>query len=274
MTRASFTTSSGLVGWTTGSGPRVLALHGGPGLAFGYLDPVVDELAGRYEVATFQQRGLAPSVEDGAFTIAEALADVEAVLDTLGWDKAWLVGHSWGGHLAFHAAVALPERFDGVLAVDPLGGFGDGGAAGFITELLGRAPEADRARAVELGEKETTTPEEDREAMRLVWPSYFAVPADAPPMPEIATSAVANTRLWGDLVELLPGLEAALPTISLPLGVLVGAGSPMPASTGTGTAARVPGAWSHVVPGAGHFLWHEAPGAVLAATDRLTGPPA
>jgi len=33
----------------------------------------------------------------------------------------------------------------------------------------------------------------------------------------------------------------------------------------------MPGAWSHVVPGAGHFVWHEAPGCLLGGMARLLG---
>jgi len=43
----------------------------------------------------------------------------------------------------------------------------------------------------------------------------------------------------------------------------------MPPTAGTDSASRVPGAWSHVEPGAGHFVWHEAPGCLVAAMDRL-----
>ncbi|HYQ33968.1 MAG TPA: alpha/beta fold hydrolase, partial [Lapillicoccus sp.] len=137
QTRFTARTSSGeRGGWVTGDGPPVVALHGGPGLGYEYMDEVVAEVAARYRVATFQQRGLSPSVLDGGFTIAEAVADIAAVLDELGWDTAYLLGHSWGGHLAFHAAAAIPERLAGVLAVDPLGAVGDGGSAAFGAELM------------------------------------------------------------------------------------------------------------------------------------------
>ena len=53
----------------------MLAIHGGPGLNFDYLDDAVAELAGSYRVATYQQRGLAPSAEQGEFTIDEAVSD-------------------------------------------------------------------------------------------------------------------------------------------------------------------------------------------------------
>jgi pimeloyl-ACP methyl ester carboxylesterase len=183
MKRAPFTvaTRSGqLSGWVTGEGPRVLAIHGGPGMSYDYLDDAVAELAGRYRVATFQQRGLAPSTERGEFTVAEAVADIAAVLDGLGWDTAYLMGHSWGGHLVFHAAAGIPDRLAGVLSVDPLGAVGDGGAEAFGAEMLARVPEADRERARELDEKDTAgeaTPEEALEAFSLFWASYFADPS-------------------------------------------------------------------------------------------------
>jgi pimeloyl-ACP methyl ester carboxylesterase len=275
MERTSFTvaTPSGhLAGWAVGSGPQVLAIHGGPGLEYDYLDAAVEELAVRYRVATFQQRGLAPSTEDGEFTVAEAVADIVAVLDGLGWRTALLMGHSWGGHLVIHAAAAIPERVTGVLSVDPLGGVGDGGAASFQAEMLARVPDVDRERILALDEKDTAgglTPEEDLEALSLVWPSYFADPATAPAMPPTRLSQPANQRLWADLTNRLPELESSLPSISVPVGVVVGERSPMPPSAGIETADRIPGAWSHVEPGAGHFVWYEAPGCLLPAMDRL-----
>ena len=275
MERIPFTvsTESGeLSGWVSGEGPRVLVIHGGPGMNHDYLDDAVAELATRYQVATFQQRGLAPSTEHGEFTVAEAVGDIAAVLDGLGWDTAYLMGHSWGGHLVFHAAVALPGRLAGVLSVDPLGAVGDGGGEAFGAEMLARVPESDRDRAHALDEKDTAgeaTPDEQLEAFSLFWASYFADPATAPPMPRMEFSQPAGQGLWTDLVTRLPELESSLPSITVPFGVLVGELSPMPPSAGTESAERIPGAWFHVEPGAGHFVWYEAPGCLLAAMDRL-----
>jgi pimeloyl-ACP methyl ester carboxylesterase len=268
------TTSGYLVGWTAGDGPPVLALHGGPGLTFTYLDPAVEEVAAEFRVATFQQRGLAPSTTSGPFTIDQAVADVAAILDHLGWDRAYILGHSWGGHLAFHLARDLAPRLLGVLAVEPLGGIGDGGAAAFGAELLARTPTTHRARAQELDDKDTAgeaTEEEALEAFSLVWPAYFAVPSAAPPMPLMATNREASRGLWTDLSARLPALEASLPDIAVPMGVLVGARSPMPPhQAGIATARRIPGAWWTAVPDAGHFTWVEAPGCMLGAMRRLT----
>ena len=267
------TGSGAIAGWVAGQGPQVLALHGGPGLSFDYLDEVVEEVSARHRVATFQQRGLAPSTATGEFTIAEAVGDIVAVLDELGWATAYLMGHSWGGHLAIHAAHAIPGRLSGALAIDPMGAVGDGGSAEFVGELVARMSDAHRPRFDELDAKEAAeglSPEEDIEQLELLWPSYFAEPSTAPAMPPTEFSQPAYVGLMADANARLPEIEAALPAIRVPVGVLVGERSPIPTRAGTDTADRISQAWWRVEPGAGHFIWLEVPGAVLAAMERLT----
>ena len=139
-----------LAGYVDGVGPPVLVLHGGPGLSVSIVDGLVADLVPAYRVATFQQRGIEPSILEGEFTVDEAVADVGAVLDHLGWDTAYVVGSSWGGHLGFWVAGALPGRLRGMLAVDPLGAIGDGGNEEFEAEMVARTPPADAERAAEL----------------------------------------------------------------------------------------------------------------------------
>jgi pimeloyl-ACP methyl ester carboxylesterase len=267
------TPTGDLVGWVTGEGPPVLALHGGPGLSFGYLDPVVDEVAAGFRVATFQQRGLAPSTTSGPFTVDQAVADVVAVLDHLGWQRAFVLGHSWGGHLAFHVAHDLGPRLLGVLAVEPLGGVGDGGKALFDDEMLARLPDDVRSVAQALDDRDAAgeaTDAEALESLRLFWPAYYAEPDHAPAMPPMATNRVTSRDLWLDLFDRLPQLEKSLAEITVPVGVVVGSRSPMPPKeAGIATARRIPGAWWVTVPDGGHFTWVEAPGCVLDAMRRL-----
>jgi proline iminopeptidase len=266
-----------LSGWVRDSqppGPPVLLLHGGPGMSYEYLDGLADEIGAGYRVAAYQQRGLAPSTVEGPFDVARAVADVVAVLDALGWQRAVVAGHSWGGHLLLHLAVAAPDRLLAGLAIEPLGGVGDGGLALFEAEMTARTPEEDRARALELEDRLTRgegTEEDAGESMRLVWPAYFASREDTPPYPPFRFSLPANAGLWESLKAELPALEAALPAVTTPFGFVSGAASPMPPEQATATTARaIPGAWTDIVDGAGHFPWHERPGCVRAALDRLT----
>jgi pimeloyl-ACP methyl ester carboxylesterase len=263
-----------LGGSVQGEGDPLLLLHGGPGMGVEYLEPLADELSGSFQVAAHQQRGLAPSSPGGPFTVADHVADVRRVLDVLQWEKALVVGHSWGGHLALHVAQGLADRVRGALCVDPMGGVGDGGSAAFVAELEARTPAADWRRAEELDElamRGEANDDELQESLRLVWPAYYARPDLAPPMPPVRMSNDAYVETMASATEQLPRLEAALPDLRVPVGFVAGAGSPIPTTVSTDTADRIPGAWVTVIEGAGHFVWHERPGAVLEAVRRLLG---
>ena len=275
--RSAFTATSDvgtLGGWVVGDGPPVLLLHGGPGLGHGYMEPLIAELQTDFRVAIFQQRGLEPSTVEGPFTMVRAIADVVCVLDALGWSVALVVGHSWGGHLALRFAATHPERLLGMLAVDALGIVGDGGRAAFNAEMLDRAPGAGRRRVLELEELEETrelTAEERLEMRKIVWPSYFADPENVPPMPPYVSSRDASKGLTAELSQGTDEVAAALATGAVRYGVLAGGASPFPwGQAARATAELSPSAFLKVVPGAGHFVWYEAPGAVRAALQRLT----
>jgi pimeloyl-ACP methyl ester carboxylesterase len=247
-------------------------LHGGPGMSYTYLDDLADEIGSDYRIASFQQRGIAPSMLTGPYDIDTHIADVRAVLDALEWPTALIVGHSWGGHLAYHLAVAAAERLSGVLCVDPLGAVGDGGEEVFGAELMGRIPEEDRRIAEELDGRALAgegSAEAELEGFRLVWPGYFADPGKAPPMPPLTLSVEGYSECFTSIHERLPALESALPSITVPLGIVAGASSPMPESAARDVVGLVPGTWVEVVEGAGHFPWYERPGCVRAALERL-----
>ena len=74
-----------LQGWLSGDeGPCVLLLHGGPGVSFGYLDGLADEIGAGFRIAAYQQRGIEPSTLQGPFAVEREVADALAVLDALG----------------------------------------------------------------------------------------------------------------------------------------------------------------------------------------------
>lgn len=267
------TTGGTLGGWIVGDGAPVLLLHGGPGLSYEYLEGLADELGTGFRIAAFQQRGLEPSTLAGPFTISQAIDDVIAVLDGLGWPQAVLVGHSWGGHLVLRTAAAHPDRLRGVLSVDPIGVVGDGGTAAFEAEMGARTPKAGRARAQELDESAMAgngTTEDALEGLAIMWPAYFADPANAPPMPPIRLSVQAYSGLISEMGEGLDEVATALATESVPYGVVAGAGSPIPwGQAARATAELSSSAFLTVVPAAGHFPWLEVPGSVRAALQRL-----
>ncbi len=263
-----------LVGEVRGSGTPLLLLHGGPGLSASLSDGLLPELVDGYEVATYQQRGLAPSTAGAPYDIPTQIDDVVAVLDALGWDRAVVAGFSYGGHLVLHVLAAHPERASAALVLDPLGGVGDGGAAEFDANMTAGTSEDVRERARELDDRGMAGEGSDEDALegfRLFWPAYFADPSTAPPVPDaIAISVEASAATWESGMALLPGLADRIAGSSVPTLFVHGGSSPMPVTASTDTAAAIGDAAEVVVvEGSGHFLWHENPGAVRRALDAF-----
>jgi proline iminopeptidase len=262
-----------LGGVLAGDGERVLLLHGGPGLPWSYLEPLVAELVAGHRVAVYQQRGLAPSTAAAPYDVATQAADVVAVLDELGWERATVVGHSWGGHLLLHVLATHPGRVSAALIVDTLGAVGDGGEAAFDDELMRRTPRRDSERVEHL-ERQAMAGEGSAadlaESMRLLWPAYFAEPSAAPRAPQLAFSVEAYAATFASLHAELPALAARIACVRVPVLFLHGASSPMPV-TASGDTARAMGAAAEVevVEGVGHFPWLERPGCVREALARL-----
>src|SRR6476646_3129815 len=262
-----FTTSGGLAGWVTGDGPALLLLHGGPGMT-DYMESLLPELDG-YLVASFQQRGVAPSTLVGPFDVPTLRDDVIDVLDTLGWQAPVIIGHSWGGHLLLHLLAVAPSRVGAALAVDPLGGVGDGGLAAFEAELARRLPEATVTRLKELDAIEATrplTPDEVLEHMELVWPGYFSSLEVAQPIPQ--TGHAPSDESWASIREELPSLAERLRNCSVQTRFVHGALDPLPVTASTDTAEHM-GAPVDELLGNGHFPWLEDPGCVRRSLDTL-----
>jgi pimeloyl-ACP methyl ester carboxylesterase len=185
------------------AGPVAVVLHGGPGMSANYLDPLTDLLGDVFSTVSYQQRGLPPTTIRAPYTVEANVADAVAVIDQVAGERAWIVGHSWGGHLALHLLAARPERLEGAIILDPLGAYLE------VFEEFGHrmtAPlsDAQRARAEEIDAKEErgeATPEESREAFSLVWPSYFADPATAPPCPDLAFDAATFAGTFASVRE-------------------------------------------------------------------------
>jgi len=263
-----------LVGVRSGLGRPLLVLHGGPAMN-DYSDWFAAELAG-WDALRYTQRGVAPSVTEGPFTIEQHVSDALAVLDQHDVAAATVLGHSWGGYLAMQLAARAPGRVNALVLADTLGAVGDGGLAGFGAELDARATPETRARIAELDKLSTTSMEEKDAAalqyFRLEWPGYFAIPAQAPPVPETVrvsaegfeqtSASVAEAVERGDLPGLLRGFTG-------PVEVVAGECSPLPRQAAESTAAVFPDARLTIVPGAGHQVWYEAPGCLAAALSRV-----
>jgi pimeloyl-ACP methyl ester carboxylesterase len=264
-----------ITGWLAGDGPPVLVLHGGPGLS-DYTAPLTAELADAFGVIRYQQRGLAPSTTSGPFSIGQHVADAIAVLDAARVGRAWVIGHSWGGHLAMHLAVRHPGRVLGLVIVDPLGAVSDGGLSDMEQNLAERIRPELAARARELDERATAgqgSAEDALESLAIVWPGYFSSPQAAPPMPPLSLSVECYAGTFASIQAHFDQhtLERFLPALMVPALFVLGAASPIPARHGVASAGLIPGARYQIEEDCGHFPWLERPGSVRKALERICG---
>ncbi|MGK7918364.1 MAG: alpha/beta fold hydrolase [Prochloraceae cyanobacterium] len=79
-----------------------------------------DYLAPSYQIVAPDLRGHGESSKpETGYTFAEAIADLEALMDRLGWVDAHIVAHSWSAKLLAIWATERPERFRSLILVDP-----------------------------------------------------------------------------------------------------------------------------------------------------------
>jgi pimeloyl-ACP methyl ester carboxylesterase len=117
----------------TGTGPAVVLLHSGVTDRRGWTE-TADRLAGSYAVVAYDRRGFGESPASAdPFT---HVADLRAVLDAAGLERAWLVGSSAGGRVALDAALSYPERVAGLVLLAPAIGGAPGVGADPETERL------------------------------------------------------------------------------------------------------------------------------------------
>lgn len=273
--RVSFSTAANsIAGWREGSGPTAVVLHGGPGLS-DYTESLADELVDGYTVYRYQQRGLPPSDPDGPFTLDAHISDFLAVLDATGEEKVWLLGHSWGGHLALHIAGAHPDRLLGLVVVDPLGVVGDGGESDMEKSMAERISPEGATRAAELDQRAMRgegEPGDAIEALSIVWPAYFSAPEQAPPMPHMDLSLACYSETWESIRSELArnSLPPQLRRFTAPSIFVLGADSPIPTRHGEASASLIPGVEIRILEGCGHFPWIEQPGVIRSALDAIS----
>ncbi|NEO91517.1 MAG: alpha/beta hydrolase [Moorea sp. SIO3G5] len=104
--------------WNQGQTPLLL-LHG---LADHSLvwSSLGDYLAPKYHIIAPDLRGHGESSKpDQGYTFDDHIADLEALMDHLGWSSAHILGHSWTGKLVPIWAKQNPSRLRSLILVDP-----------------------------------------------------------------------------------------------------------------------------------------------------------
>ena len=239
-------------------GPLVVLLHGFPQTRHTWRD-VLPELAavGRRAVAV-DQRGYSPGVRPPSaddYSTDRLVGDVIELADVLGAERVHLVGHDWGGQVAWLTAAHHPERISGLT-------------------VLSRPHPAAFARSFELDPEQATRSRhhramgadltdrwhaDDSRQLRAVLSGAGVPDADVGVYLEVLgdRAALDAAMNWYRVAARSTGLRAAdTPAVSVPVCYVWGtADQTVGRCAAELTAEHVSGPYRFVeVAGAGHFL--------------------
>ena len=103
-----------------GSGPLVVMIHGFPDFWYSWRDQM-EGLSENFQVVAIDQRGYnrSDAPEGGSnYAMRNLIADVASVIRHHGEDSATIVGHDWGGSVAWQFAFALPQMVDNLIILN------------------------------------------------------------------------------------------------------------------------------------------------------------
>ena len=101
----------------SGKGPLVVMIHGYPDFSgsWTYLTPKLNDA---YRVVAVDTRGYNLSSQPVGvenYEMPKLVADIDAVIKAEGYEKATVLGHDWGGSIAWMYAFTHPDKLDNLI---------------------------------------------------------------------------------------------------------------------------------------------------------------
>jgi proline iminopeptidase len=253
----------------------LVMLSGGPGFDHVYLlvSDAWDKLAAHRPLVFYDQRGTGRSGElkpGQSCTLADQVADLEALRARLGVERIDLLGHSWGGYLAMAYALRYPQHVAHIVLCDS--------AAPKWSDtdfmLKNVFPEANERREQDEFLEATGDAAASQASVKEYLSMLFVSPRKRDEFLATASlmhlSRAVNDALNADLARVDMG--PMLPRLKMPVLVLTGR---FDANVAPSTAWRIhkaiPGSRFEVFEQSGHLPFFEEPEAFARDVDRFLG---
>jgi pimeloyl-ACP methyl ester carboxylesterase len=239
---------------TIGKGRPLVVLNGFAATSADWDPSFIDRLASSNQLILVNNRGIGGSTDDGqSFDIAKLADDAARVIETLGIQRASVMGWSMGGFIAQALAVKYPDRVDKLvlLSTDTGGSEADLAPSGVWSALL------------------DTSGAPNEQARRLLFLLFPSDVAESFYRQFGGIVAAARTQLSVELLNRQAaamdawhrnGVSSRLREIRVP--VLIATGTEdivIPASNALKLANAIPGAWLAQVPHGGHAFIAQFP---------------
>ncbi|HEX7165711.1 MAG TPA: alpha/beta hydrolase [Acidimicrobiales bacterium] len=249
-------------------GRPLLLVHGFPAAKEDFADHMgaLGDLGWRAVAPDLRGHGESDKPEDpAAYSLAILAADVLALADALGWQRFTLLGHSMGGMVAQLAALAAPDRLDGLVLMDT----SHGSLADIPADLIELAKQVVAEGGMQLYLEVSKTIEGP-----LDTPAYKRMVAERPDYETYGDrkTLAASPHMWLGLIDDVVGKDdrlAALATLAVPTLVIVGEQDGHFVPHAERMAGAIEGARLVVVPDAGHSPQFENPRPWFAAVSAF-----
>ena len=130
----------------------ILILHGGPGSASDYMQPLAKRLGEHRPAFVYDQLGCGRAdhpEDDALWTVDRSVQELDQVREALGLDRCYLLGHSWGGWLSIDYMARGPGGIEKLVLASTSASIPQ-----FMAEarkLIDAMPEPARSTIIELG---------------------------------------------------------------------------------------------------------------------------
>jgi pimeloyl-ACP methyl ester carboxylesterase len=249
-----------------GEGPTVLLLHGFPDSSRLWRHQIATLTDAGFRAVAPDQRGYGDSdkpQEIDAYGFGHLVADVVAVLDQSGVEKAHVVGHDWGAAVAWACAMMVPQRVDKLVTLS----VGHPGA--FAERSLEQRRRSWYMLLFQFEEAEDLLRKDDWKLMRQWAASHpeFERAIEDLRRPGALTAALNCYRAsLHPRTELRAGGTRSLPPVTADtLGIFSTGDAFLVEEQMTGSAPHVAGSWRYErIEGAGHWMQLEQPERISA----------
>jgi len=260
-----------------GDGDPIIVVHGGPGLDHSYLQPGLNVLARTNTLVYYDQRGTGRSsaeLDPSAINMDAFVADIDALRETLGYERVDVLGHSFGALIALRYAAAHPDRVRTLFLMNPAepgSRFGEQ----LQERQLARRTEEDSTELATLTAGEGFAARDPLTVSQVYRVLFRQTLRDRDRIDELDLDLADSTAKNGSEVGRLLGLSMDedgwwdhLPEVQAPTLVLHGRYDPTPLAMSQALARELP-LGRLVILESGHFPYVEDPDGLLSAISAF-----
>ena len=268
--------SDGSIAYKTfGKGFPVLIINGGPGIGSDGFSSLAEVLSENNHTIIYDQRGTGRSQIDeinaSSMSMDHLLTDIESLRKHLGFDEWIVLGHSFGGMLAYAYAAEYPERVTGMIQSH------SGGLDLDIRnayDVMSRLSDTERDSLTHYSVKIRMGDDSPETSLRRATILASAYLFDKSFAPQVAgrlssTDMRINSLIWNELESIDFNTSEEMRNFEKPVLILTGEDEVAPVFLAEKAHSILPNSELVIMERCGHYGWLERPDIYLTKVNEF-----